>query len=70
MKELSQPPILVHVAHKVGGFAALARKLGISRQAVDQWKRIPAERVIEIEKLSQISRHELRPDLHPRESVA
>jgi len=67
---MPQAPILVHVAQKVGGFAALARELGISRQAVDQWKRIPAHRVIEIEKLSRISRHELRPDLHPREGVA
>lgn len=66
----SRPPILTHVADKVGGFAALARHLKIKRQAVCQWERIPADRVIEIEKLTKVSRHDLRPDLHPRESAA
>jgi DNA-binding transcriptional regulator YdaS (Cro superfamily) len=56
-----------------GGAKALAQKFQISRQAVEKWiehKRIPAERVLEIEAASGIPRHELRPDLYPQDSAA
>ena len=48
-----------------GGAAALAAKLGISKQAVSMWQKIPAERVIAIEAATGIPREELRPDLYP-----
>lgn len=44
--------------------AALARQLGISRVTLYNWQKIPAERVVEIEKLTGISRSRLRPDLY------
>lgn len=47
--------------------SALAGELGISTSAVWQWRRVPAERVIEVEKFTGIPRHELRPDLYPVE---
>jgi DNA-binding transcriptional regulator YdaS (Cro superfamily) len=53
-----------------GGAKALAQKFQISRQAVEKWldkERIPAERVLEIEAVTGIPRHELRPDLYPQE---
>lgn len=51
-----------------GGPSKLAEALGdLSSQAVSQWKRVPAERVIAVEKVTGISRHDLRPDLYPRE---
>lgn len=55
-----------------GGAAAIGRELGISREAVVQWRRCPAERVIQVEKLTggQVSRHQLRPDLYPLEGAA
>jgi DNA-binding transcriptional regulator YdaS (Cro superfamily) len=56
-----------------GGAKALAKKLEISRQAVEKWiehERIPAERVLELEEFTGISRHDLRPDLYPRDSAA
>lgn len=55
-----------------GGPAALGRALGISSQAVSQWERAPAERVLEIERAVQgrVTRHELRPDLYPSEETA
>lgn len=48
-----------------GGAAALAGKLGISKQAVSMWQKIPAERVIAVEAITGIAREELRSDLYP-----
>ncbi|PZP64983.1 MAG: hypothetical protein DI604_25710, partial [Delftia acidovorans] len=38
---------------------------------VSQWKKVPAERVLEVERVTGISRHELRPDVfgHPEVSA-
>ncbi len=50
----------------LGGPSALAKALGnVSSQAVSQWKRIPVERVLDVERVTSISRHELRPDIYP-----
>jgi DNA-binding transcriptional regulator YdaS (Cro superfamily) len=53
-----------------GGLGALAKRLGISPQAVDKWRRngVPAERVLVLESMSGVSRSDLRPDLYPLES--
>ena len=48
-----------------GGASKLARKLGITHQAVMKWRRLPAERTLEVEAATGVSRHELRPDLYP-----
>lgn len=48
-----------------GGLAKLAEPLGISMQAVSQWDEVPALRVLAVERLSGVPRHELRPDLYP-----
>ena len=53
-----------------GGLAGIAVPLGISMQAVSQWDEVPPLRVLSIERISGISRHELRPDLYPIESPA
>jgi DNA-binding transcriptional regulator YdaS (Cro superfamily) len=49
----------------VGGDAALAKMLGIKPQAVQQWKRAPVGRVLNIERITGVSRHLLRPDIYP-----
>jgi TorA maturation chaperone TorD len=49
----------------VGGVGALARALGISQPSVSSWRRVPSERVLEIEKICGVHRHLLRPDLYP-----
>jgi DNA-binding transcriptional regulator YdaS (Cro superfamily) len=58
-----------------GGQSKLARELSkvgdrCTPQAVQKMcasGHVPAERVLDIEKITGISRHELRPDLYPTE---
>lgn len=47
-----------------GSSTALARQLGISRQAVEQWRDPPAKQVLRIEHLTGVSRYDLRPDIY------
>jgi DNA-binding transcriptional regulator YdaS (Cro superfamily) len=54
---------LLLLIKEAGGLRPLARILGISHQAILQWDKVPAERMLEIEKLTGIARERLRPDL-------
>lgn len=51
-----------------------AEAIGTSQQLVSYWVRkerpLPAEYVLATEKATGISRHDLRPDIYPRESAA
>ena len=52
----------------VGGRRQLAEAIGLSVQAVYNWKdRVPAERVPAVEQASGVPRWRLRPDLYPPE---
>lgn len=57
---------------KAGGASKIAKQLNITTQAISQWARVPAERVIPIEKISGgvVTRHELRPDIYPESTAA
>jgi len=44
----------------IGSKAELARKLRISPQAVSQWKRVPTNRVMRVEKVTGVPRFLLR----------
>lgn len=60
-------------AKAAGSQSELARRLGCTPQAVQKMcatGRVPSERVLDIEKATGVSRHELRPDLYPKESAA
>ena len=46
-----------------GLMAKIASELGITRAAVSTWERVPAERLVEIERITGIPRHLLRPDI-------
>ena len=47
-----------------GGVGSLARGLGIAQPSVSAWSRIPAERVLAVEALTDVNRFVLRPDLY------
>ena len=55
--------IVERAAEKAGGIVSLARELGLKHTAMYSWGRIPAERVLEIERITGISRFEQRPDV-------
>jgi DNA-binding transcriptional regulator YdaS (Cro superfamily) len=48
---------------------ALGTKLGVHRSSVMRWEhgRVPAERVLELERATGVPRYELRPDLYPQD---
>jgi DNA-binding transcriptional regulator YdaS (Cro superfamily) len=58
----------------IGGQGATARLLGVAQPSVWRWiaraKPLPAEHVLAVEAATGISRHDLRPDLYPREAPA
>lgn len=71
--------ICTKIIRDAGGPAKLAACLNeaggkpITPQAVSQWRRVPAERVIAIEAICGVSRHEVRPDIFgpaPKETAA
>jgi DNA-binding transcriptional regulator YdaS (Cro superfamily) len=55
---------LVEAINISGSITALAKKLGISPQAITLWKRIPSNRLLQIEEVTGIPRERLRPDLY------
>lgn len=57
---------------KVGSQSNLARLVGVTPQAVQQWEaanRVSVRKVLEVEKATGISRHDLRPDIYPRDAA-
>jgi DNA-binding transcriptional regulator YdaS (Cro superfamily) len=58
---------LDRAAATFGGLAALARLLDVTPQALTGWRlrgRVPATRVLEVERLTGVSRYALRPDIY------
>jgi DNA-binding transcriptional regulator YdaS (Cro superfamily) len=52
-----------------GGATALAAALGIKPPSIYSWRRVPAERVIEVERVTGIPRTVLRPDIYPPDAA-
>lgn len=52
---------------QAGNQSALARALEVKPQAIQQWDRVPVHRVLDVERITGIPRHELRPDIYPPE---
>ena len=61
---------LTQLLEFAGSQSALARSLGVAQPTVWKWlqssKRLPAEYVLKAEALYGVSRHDLRPDIYPR----
>ena len=55
--------VIREAAGKVGGIPKLARKLGVSRQAIYQWTEVPVERAADLERVTGIPRSRFRPDV-------
>lgn len=62
MKE--RDPILVEVFAAYGGASHLAKELGVSRQCVSQWSKVPLKYIRQIARHTQISPQRLRPDIY------
>ena len=62
------------LAHFDNNQSKFASAVGTSQQNVSNWlrdeKSLPAEFVLAAERATGISRHDLRPDLYPREDAA
>jgi DNA-binding transcriptional regulator YdaS (Cro superfamily) len=64
-----RPTIIQDAINQAGGLVVLARHLGLAPSTVSEWSRVPAERVLEIERVTGVSRHLLRPDIYPVEAA-
>lgn len=58
---------VVEAKKAAGGGSRLAKGLGLRRQAVYQWDKIPAGHVLKVEELTGVPRSTLRPDLYPQD---
>lgn len=52
--------------------ASVAIAAGVDKATVTRWgqKRVPAERVLQVERITGIPRHMLRPDIYPQDLPA
>ena len=63
-KPVSDPGLAAAIA-KFRTKREFAQALGVTPQLISAWKCVPHTRVLEVERLTGVSRHILRPDLHP-----
>lgn len=61
--EKAKTPALLGAIVAAGSMRQLALALGISTQAVSAWRQVPAARVLDVERITSVSRHLLRPDV-------
>lgn len=62
---MTQEEALLKAIEACTSAAELARRLGVTDQAINQWKVAPAARVIDIETATgkKVTRFQLRPDI-------
>lgn len=63
IKRPRDPGLAAAIAACGGKAVHLATQLGITPQAIAAWRRVPQERVLDVERLTGVPRHVLRPDL-------
>lgn len=69
-RTIKREPELESAIRIAGSPSALAKAIGVKLPSVCCWNRVPAQRVLQIEKALGISRHELRPDLYPLDAAS
>lgn len=70
---MNATPAIERAIRVAGSQQALANALGIKSPSISEWKaagRVPPGRVLEVERLTGVSRHDLNPELYPREATA
>lgn len=69
MKERSE--VIQAAIDKAGGLIKLAQKLQLAPSTVSEWRRVPGERVLSVERATGglVTKEMLRPDLYPVEDV-
>lgn len=56
--------LVKYLKQKRGRQTELARAIGTTPGNICQWKRVPAERVMEVSAITGIPKEKLRPDLY------
>lgn len=60
----------MEAVREVISFADLARKIGVTRGAISQWDRVPAERIAEVANITGLPMSTIRPDLFKKAGAA
>jgi hypothetical protein len=60
-----RPEDVMPTLRERGLYPAIIQRLGVTAQALYAWRVVPADRVVEISKLSRIPKHVIRPDIFP-----
>jgi DNA-binding transcriptional regulator YdaS (Cro superfamily) len=62
MRKIKDDLGLQQAVAKAGSAQILARLVGVSPAAISLWKKVPVNRVPDVERLTGVPRHILRPD--------
>lgn len=58
-------PVIKAMRLDRGLMTKIAKRLGITRSAVNQWQRVPAGHVHRLSKIMEMHPHSIRPDIFP-----
>ena len=64
MKHDLRTPVLL-ASKAMGSQKNLGALFDLTQEAISQWSKIPAEKVLEIAEATDIPKEQLRPDLYP-----
>lgn len=57
-------PLTKYLKAKRGNLTELAKSLGITPGAINQWDEVPADKLVAVSRQTGIPRQDLRPDLY------
>jgi hypothetical protein len=62
-RQVETRKLLGLVPYGTGSLTVMADAIGVTPQAISHWKKVPVQRVAQVEKVTGIPRHLLRPDV-------